>query len=386
MGFIETFFKKNPTDIRADDVEGFISTKIEENRNLDYKDIKKYDDFDDLSRHISAFANSLGGLLILGVSEEEEGKGKNRRIYPEKITWGDEALSKERLENKLSARIQPTIRELGIVPIRESKKSSRVIFLIDIPKSDNAPHMASDYRYYRRLDYSRRPMEHYEVADLFKANWLAKEKLIEEIFKPMASILEKQANQFKNYQSVYSHEIQNILANTYYKLQIPGELLERIDDYIDAVSEYNDGLFYARSAVSKIYARNILEFIGKDQQDFKGDVRIDLESVSNDGTVGLNRENIMDLLLKNKPLETYLDKYVYDNSARVHTIVFKYPLKIEDHVSYKTEKLSVKKFVQFIWKKCLREISNDAKISQIKKDAELLIEEAWDLIYEITEY
>lgn len=42
-----------------------------------------------------------------------------------------------------------------------------VIFLIDIPQSDNPPHMASDNRYYRRLNFRRVPMEHYEVSDFF---------------------------------------------------------------------------------------------------------------------------------------------------------------------------------------------------------------------------
>lgn len=77
---------------------------------------------------------------------------------------------------------------------------------------------------------------------------------------------------------------------------------------------------------------------------------------------------------------------MYDDSTRVHTIEISYPTKEGSAVFYKNEELDLDKFVQFIWKKCLREISDDAKISQMKKDAELLIEEAWDLIDEITKY
>ena len=89
MGFIETFLKKKPLDITKDDIESFIQRKIEENLNLDYKDIRIYSKFDDLAKHVSAFSNSEGGLLILGVSEEKIKEG-NRvlRIFPKRDNVG----------------------------------------------------------------------------------------------------------------------------------------------------------------------------------------------------------------------------------------------------------------------------------------------------------
>jgi len=160
MGFIEIFFKKDSKDILAKDVELFVSRKIEESLNLEYKDIKAYDNFDELSKDVSAFANSEGGLLILGVGQEK----KRPKIFPTEITWGDEFLSKERLENNLTGKIHPRIEGLKIVPIR---KNNSVIFLLDIPQSENPPHMAFDKRYHRRLNFGNSPMEHYEVSDFF---------------------------------------------------------------------------------------------------------------------------------------------------------------------------------------------------------------------------
>jgi hypothetical protein len=160
MGFIEIFLKKDSKDINAEDVELFVSRKIEESLNLDYKDIKAYEHFDDLSKDLSAFANSEGGLLMLGVGQEKKGQ----KIFPTEITWGDESLSKERLENSLTGKIHPRIEGLRIVPIR---KNNSVIFLLDIPQSQNPPHMAFDKRYYRRLNFGNCPMEHYEVSDFF---------------------------------------------------------------------------------------------------------------------------------------------------------------------------------------------------------------------------
>lgn len=163
--FIELFFRKKPEEITSKDIEEFIKRRIEENLNLDYKHIKAFNDFDELSKDVSAFANSEGGLIILGIEEEKVGTDKTLKIFPKNITWGETNLSKERLEDNLIGKIHPRIDGLRIVPIRNEFKN--VIFLIDIPQSENPPHMASDNKYYKRLNFEKVPMEHYEVADMF---------------------------------------------------------------------------------------------------------------------------------------------------------------------------------------------------------------------------
>lgn len=167
MGFIEAFLKKKAEDVTKQDIEAFISRKIEENLNLDYKDIRAYHDFDELSKDVSAFANSEGGLILLGISQQRvTEKGKIIKIFPKEITWGNESLSKEKLEDNLISKIRPRV-DFRIFPIREGNGSTKVLFLIDIPQSDTPPHMASDNRYYKRLNFRRVPMEHYEVSNFF---------------------------------------------------------------------------------------------------------------------------------------------------------------------------------------------------------------------------
>ena len=178
MGFIELFFKRDK-GIGEEDIQRFISQKIEESSNLDYKDIKAYENADDLAKNISSFADSEGGLLILGISQDKikDEKGNTLKIFPKEITWGKASLEKEWLENKLLTLIKPPINRLIITPVRN--KENEVIFLIDIPKSPNAPHMAPDHRYHRRINFRKRLMEHFEVANLFNSNWTIKEKLVD---------------------------------------------------------------------------------------------------------------------------------------------------------------------------------------------------------------
>ncbi|MBZ9572486.1 ATP-binding protein [Patescibacteria group bacterium] len=68
-------FTKEITKITYQDVVEFCNQRIAESINLDYKK-----DFPrDLEKSISAFANTTGGLIIIGV-EEEDSKPKLPKI------------------------------------------------------------------------------------------------------------------------------------------------------------------------------------------------------------------------------------------------------------------------------------------------------------------
>lgn len=160
MGYIEEYFHKEIREITDLDVQSFIDQKIQENLTLDYKDFRKYDDPLDLSKHICSFSNSLGGLLILGVSEVEN--------FPGSITWGNiKGKSRESLENKLFSQIYPKISNMRIIPVYQSGSETTGIYLIEVPQGDNPPYMSGDKKYYKRLNFQKQPMEGYEVADFF---------------------------------------------------------------------------------------------------------------------------------------------------------------------------------------------------------------------------
>lgn len=161
MSFIKSFFGKKPNQVTKDDVEDFIRKKFEESKNLDYKEIDVLRNRAKLCKHVCAFANSEGGLLLLGVSELKE----SHRIYPDKITWGDPSYTKEQLENILLGNLSPHVK-LDIIPIRKSQNDQSVIFLIDVQKS-NKLHMAN-HIFYKRENFQSLPMSHNEIVSFIR--------------------------------------------------------------------------------------------------------------------------------------------------------------------------------------------------------------------------
>ncbi|MBO7537793.1 MAG: ATP-binding protein [Prevotella sp.] len=154
------FFKKDSYSI--EDINNLIINEVEENIHLDYKAAGALDKDDkkrtEITKDISAFANSDGGIIVYGVSEEDH---RPKEINP----IDGRVYTKEWLENVILL-IQPRIEEVKIYPIRVDD-IGQSIYVVKTPRSSNAPHMARDKRYYKRFNFKSEPMEDYEVKDLY---------------------------------------------------------------------------------------------------------------------------------------------------------------------------------------------------------------------------
>jgi hypothetical protein len=146
-----------------EDINNLIKNKIEENTNLEYKDPRSLKDNKEIAKDISAMANSNGGLIIYGLCED------NKDHKPLRIEWIENHQEKERIEQILQANVTPKIDvQMNTIP---NADSSKFVLVIDIPKSDKAPHQDHSDKdrkiYWRRNGYTTREMEHYEIEDLF---------------------------------------------------------------------------------------------------------------------------------------------------------------------------------------------------------------------------
>jgi len=136
---------------------------IEENSELEYKSAAALQRDDkkitEVTKDVSAFANSNGGILIYGISED-----RTNRHLPGNIDPVDrKAISKEWLEQILNARIRPRIHgiKIHVVTIADGK----VVYILEIPKGETA-HQANDKLYYRRHNFSVESMFDSEIRDV----------------------------------------------------------------------------------------------------------------------------------------------------------------------------------------------------------------------------
>lgn len=154
----------NKQDFDFDFIQSLITNKIEESIHLDYKSARALLNDEshkmEITKDISAFANSAGGIIVYGIREKDH--------IPLEVDFIDGSITtKEWLENIITSNISRTIPGLRIFPIRKDDDLQKTIFVIRIPESYNGAHMAKDKKYYRRYNFKSVPMEEYEVRLLY---------------------------------------------------------------------------------------------------------------------------------------------------------------------------------------------------------------------------
>ncbi|CAN5709326.1 hypothetical protein BH20ACI4_BH20ACI4_30370 [soil metagenome] len=154
---------KNWTEAKLNNL---ITSGIEESLTLEYKSAEALDRSEykkkEITKDVSAMANSAGGVLIYGISEFS---AENRRHLPEKITpVNRNQFPREWVEQIINA-IRPRIDGIVIHSVNLSSGENHTAYIIEIPQSNTA-HQASDHRYYKRFNFQSVPMEDYEVRDV----------------------------------------------------------------------------------------------------------------------------------------------------------------------------------------------------------------------------
>jgi hypothetical protein len=116
----------------------------------------------EITKDISAFANSAGGTVIFGLREFQD---EDRRHLAEKIDIIDgREFSREWLDQVIG-QISPRIVGLRITPVRVAAELWQTCYVVEVPQGRTA-HQARDLRYYRRYNFESVPMGDHEIRDV----------------------------------------------------------------------------------------------------------------------------------------------------------------------------------------------------------------------------
>lgn len=150
-------------------INEYIRTKAKESNSLEFKRAaslynsmdKAGSKYDDLSKDVSAMANSNGGLIIYGIQEFNSGSDKCKA---ECIDYVDShKISEEWIEQVVNSRISPRIDNIRIEKVEFN--DTECVFVLDIPRSNTA-HQAQDKKYYKRYNFQSVAMDDWEVKDV----------------------------------------------------------------------------------------------------------------------------------------------------------------------------------------------------------------------------
>jgi hypothetical protein len=154
---------------------------VKESLHLEYKDSRAVDKKNDktkleMARDVSAFANADGGQIIYGMTEKDHApdgmdEGLDPKQYPE--IWFEQVLQQH---------VTPLLEQ--IKPRHIPLSNGNVAVVIDVPPAAGDPHQV-DGRYYRRHNFNRLVMEHYEVKAFFNRQTSPSLYLKVELLKPV---------------------------------------------------------------------------------------------------------------------------------------------------------------------------------------------------------
>jgi Putative DNA-binding domain len=162
---------KNSWEWEEDDLLDMVKAKTQESIELDFKESKALHNVKgqkdvryEISKDVSALANSAGGVLIYGMVED-----KHTHVAASLDAGSDPTvITKEWLQQIINSTIHRKIDGVRVNQIPLTKHGSgNVAYVVYVPQSTRTAHQALDKKFYKRYEFESVPMEEYEVRDLY---------------------------------------------------------------------------------------------------------------------------------------------------------------------------------------------------------------------------
>lgn len=160
---------KDFENIDIDDIRFLVNNKIAENLSIDYK-VQNYDKTNsgkkELLKDVTAFANSSGGDLIIGVGDDKY----NQASFIKGIEVNNIAEEVNRIEQIIYSGTEPKLNTFKVKYIRLNNYSNKYLIIIRVGASPIFPHMISFQRvnkFYIRKSDKNILLDAYELRNIF---------------------------------------------------------------------------------------------------------------------------------------------------------------------------------------------------------------------------
>jgi hypothetical protein len=152
-------------------IDDMIAERREESLHLEFKTLSSdasltREDRKILAKAICGMANAEGGILIIGI-ETQKHDGVDAAFAKRPI--GDLNRFRRLISGALPEMLSPQHSRIQILPV-PSSVTGQGFLAIDVPPSDNRPHMSvAERRYFRRGSDGTRVLDHGEIRELMLA-------------------------------------------------------------------------------------------------------------------------------------------------------------------------------------------------------------------------
>lgn len=148
-------------------IQALVDGGIEERYDLEFKgagalDRRKPEWQTEITKDVSAMANSAGGTIIYGIAEKDS---PGSAAYADKLDPVDRSVFSSDTLDQVIQSIQPKIYGVRITSVGVPNEQGKAFYIVTIPQSTTA-HQARDKRYHQRQNTTTAFMEDYQVRDV----------------------------------------------------------------------------------------------------------------------------------------------------------------------------------------------------------------------------